>query len=647
MAGRKKKLISLRTTIWRFMVIFTAALVSYMSIFLGWNIRSYRKQTREEILTRLDDWSETVDNSVISLNSLLQSIYTYNPDFSELSTATTDAAKYTSAYKVLQSLRTYVNSTEEIAGIFVTYNQGNSCVYAMQQGITDADTKTLRSLASAEITTNYMSSLQDAEDDCYLVLYLQKSLAGAMGAVSLTRGMPEAESSDGCSMAVWLNGQLLTVSGEELTLPEELSEPVESGVYQTKDSLFFVSTYAATGLVMIEKIPRVLSLYYSPVHLAMIVLIAVTAAALILLTRYVRKQLADPLEDMTGALRQIQRGTWEAKFHAENRVQEIDDVKSAVNAMLKQIEQYKIEIYEERIDRQKAELQFLRLQLAPHFYTNCLKNAYYMLLLGETENAEQFLLKLSAHLRYLLSGSDELVSVQEELDFVQNYIDMQKLMTEKPLELKLITDQSVLKEHIPLLSIQTFVENSVKYGRDQDGKDLGVMVWVKRLDIEHHRYLDITVADNGAGYSPEMLKRLNAKQPESEGKNGVGIVNLLTRVRFRYGERASWYFRNEIGAVSELILPASFDRSGREITGGGENSADETDGDEGSEGEAEGAGSELSGEEPAGEETDGEKQTGGDPERTGSEETGEEEPGEEQTGEGQPGQNNPGRRYPR
>ena len=554
--GGKKRLRSLRTTVSRFMVIFTAALVSYMTLLLGLNIRDYQREQRESFLQALESWRDRADVSVTAMNSQLQSIYSYNPDFTALSEAKTDAAKYTSAYQLLQTCRIAVNSNDTLAGLFVAYNQGDNCVYAVNQEISAEDLAVLRGLASAVGQTNYTSYLEKAADDSYLVLYLSRLQASVMGAVRLTDGMQASAAGKNSSAAVLLNGQMITVSGEDLPLTDS-ADSSASSVWRKDGSLFFLTSPGQTGIAVLERVPETMQFYLSGAHLVMMELIVSVLIVMIALTRYARRQLAVPLEDMTRALGQIQNGTWEADFQAENHISEIEDVRSAVNILLKQIEAYKIEIYEERISRQNTQLQFMRLQLAPHFYTNCLKNAYYMLLLGETDNAGQFLLKLSTHIRYLLSQNKDLVTVQEELDFVSNYIDMQKLMTEKPIKVQMITAPEVLAERIPILSVQTFVENSVKYARDRDGGELNIMIWAKRLKTDGRNYVDLTVADCGVGYPEEMLRTLNSREPESEEKGGVGIINLLTRIRFRYGKEGSWYFRNEIGAVSEIILPSS------------------------------------------------------------------------------------------
>ena len=258
---------------------------------------------------------------------------------------------------------------------------------------------------------------------------------------------------------------------------------------------------------------------------------------------------------MNKTMQQIGVGEWEINFAVPNRIQEIENVRQTVKGLLSEVEQYKITTYEETLKRQKIQLQYLQLQLAPHFFTNCLKNIYYMLLLKEYENVEQVLLNLTTHLRYLLQKDVTMVTVEQERDFILNYVELQKKMNEKQISCKLAIDEDVLAFQIPILALQTFVENSIKYtqGREKDG--LSIQISVRKRRMEERDYLYISVIDNGIGYPDEMLNVLNQEEPSEKQSLGVGIINLLNRVCIQYGSGAKWYFDNMGGALSELFIP--------------------------------------------------------------------------------------------
>ena len=180
-----------------------------------------------------------------------------------------------------------------------------------------------------------------------------------------------------------------------------------------------------------------------------------------------------------------------------------------------------------------------------------------MLALKEYDQAEVFLQRLSMHLRYLLQQNRSFVKLEEELDFVRNYVDLQKLMTSKPLSCEISADERLSHKMIPIIAIQTFVENSVKYARRNDGSVLQIFISVRYRETEEGNYLDLTIRDNGPGYSEELIAHLNGGKPVEDEKLGIGVRNLLERLKVVYegDEKPVWYFENKNGAVSELILP--------------------------------------------------------------------------------------------
>ncbi len=165
------------------------------------------------------------------------------------------------------------------------------------------------------------------------------------------------------------------------------------------------------------------------------------------------------------------------------------------------------------------------------------------------------MLCLSTHLRYLLQPNKPFVTLREEKAFVENYVELQRQLTQREIQCAIHIDEADLDLQIPILALQTFVENSVKYAKRSGRERLEIWLRVVRLKGEDGEALNISYADRGGGYPPEVLDMLNNRVPVDREGLGVGIVNLLKRCRFHYGDAASWGFYNDDGAVSELILP--------------------------------------------------------------------------------------------
>lgn len=136
-------------------------------------------------------------------------------------------------------------------------------------------------------------------------------------------------------------------------------------------------------------------------------------------------------------------------------------------------------------------------QFDPHFIFNVVSSVGSLVMKGEKETSYNYIVKLSGLLRTMLADNTTLVrTVAEEIDFVKKYCELQKLRFRERLTYKIEVGENVnLQRLIPKMTIQTFVENSIKHGIEN--KIEGGNIYVKINEINNS--LEITVTDNGVG----------------------------------------------------------------------------------------------------------------------------------------------------
>src|SRR5690606_29573907 len=111
-----------------------------------------------------------------------------------------------------------------------------------------------------------------------------------------------------------------------------------------------------------------------------------------------------------------------------------------------------------------AELRALKSQINPHFLFNSLNNLYALSLKAD-EQTPAFILKLSEVMRYMIYESNEdCVSLKKELDFIKNYVDLQKLRSDHKARISFHISGKVGKQKVAPLLFIPFVENSFKHG---------------------------------------------------------------------------------------------------------------------------------------------------------------------------------------
>ena len=168
-------------------------------------------------------------------------------------------------------------------------------------------------------------------------------------------------------------------------------------------------------------------------------------------------------------------------------------------------------------EKLQSELNEIKNQLNPHFLFNSL-NSLHSLIRKKPEEASEFVTNLSKLYRYVLQSSEkDLVSIQEELDFLKSYTDLLRIRYHNKFKIKIDIDESELQNQIPVLSIQLLVENAVKHNEISGENPLNVSLFIK----------------NNCLFVSHILR---PRKTLSQG-TGNGIVNLSKRCEILIGEK--------------------------------------------------------------------------------------------------------------
>jgi two-component system LytT family sensor kinase len=194
----------------------------------------------------------------------------------------------------------------------------------------------------------------------------------------------------------------------------------------------------------------------------------------------------------------------------------------------------------------EAELRALRAQINPHFLFNSL-NSVAALIGAEPQAAEQVILRLAKIFRHVLTYHDRpFSSVNEEISFLETYLEIEKVRFGERLQVNIDVHESVTHLSLPTLILQPLVENSIKHG-------LGPKVGTNQLTIRARKqidYLELTVEDNGVG--------ANAPKKLSAGDSaGLGLRNVKERLQTVYQGNARFSFesRSPGGSCARILIP--------------------------------------------------------------------------------------------
>jgi len=172
----------------------------------------------------------------------------------------------------------------------------------------------------------------------------------------------------------------------------------------------------------------------------------------------------------------------------------------------------------------EARLQVLQMQLQPHFLFNTLHTISAFVQEGEPEIADRMIARLGELLRLVLdTAHTQEVSLRQELEFLQRYLDIQQLRFQERLRIRMDVSDEALDGRIPSLLLQPLVENAIRHGISSRSEGGTVTVRAARVRSE----LQVGVRDDGVGLGPVGVR----------GENGVGLANTRARLEQLYGAR--------------------------------------------------------------------------------------------------------------
>ncbi|MCF2446404.1 sensor histidine kinase [Dyadobacter sp. CY345] len=185
-----------------------------------------------------------------------------------------------------------------------------------------------------------------------------------------------------------------------------------------------------------------------------------------------------------------------------------------INDLLKKAEQEKLH----------TELSYLKAQINPHFLFNTL-NSIYSLAIEKSDRTADAVVMLSSLMRYVIrDASESLVPLDKEIEYIQNYVSLQKLRLDDTVFINFQVSGSITSQKIAPLILISFIENAFKYGVNPEQKSL-----IEISIILENEMLDMRVLNNKVRFSSQ----------EADYSGGIGLENTRTRLNFIYPSRHS------------------------------------------------------------------------------------------------------------
>ena len=260
--------------------------------------------------------------------------------------------------------------------------------------------------------------------------------------------------------------------------------------------------------------------------------------------------LTAPFEELAIFQKKLGNGDF-AKINL-TRSREAMQLSNSYNLMSEQIDTLINENLLARLNANTAKLEALEAQINPHFLYNTLQAIGTEALKNDQYELYEMITRLASNFRYILNQADT-VTIEKELGFVRDYVDLQKIRKGERLSVVYEVDHSLEKINIPKCSIQVLVENSITHGIGVSNSSIHLIISVHRAKDA----IDVTVSDDGIGMKQEELDRIR-KSFSSDGRDQnsshIGLNNLYTRLMLLYHNSAELIIVSSEGAGTTVTM---------------------------------------------------------------------------------------------
>lgn len=245
---------------------------------------------------------------------------------------------------------------------------------------------------------------------------------------------------------------------------------------------------------------------------------------------------------------------------------EIGQLSRSFNKMVLNIKGLVKEVYETQLKKKEAELSALQSQINPHFMYNTLETVNMMAILEGNFEISDVLTSFSSILRFNLDNKSHIISIEKEMKYVSDYLNIQKVRYKKKFNVRIEMEPEIEKYRILKLTVQPLVENALYHGiTEKEGTGTINIVLKKEEDR-----IRIVVADDGIGMTEQRLEDVthSLEMEEALSKKGsIGLNNINERIKLYFGSQYGLKISGQygVGTRCELLIPANLFEKGDEM----------------------------------------------------------------------------------
>ena len=276
--------------------------------------------------------------------------------------------------------------------------------------------------------------------------------------------------------------------------------------------------------------------------------------AVIGISSIISREITKPIRSLRDSMRKVQNGQFgtHVEVITEN---EIGSLGRSFNLMTSEIQALMEQNVYEQKQKRKSELKALQAQINPHFLYNTLDSIIWMSEAGENDEVVEMTSALARLLRQSISNDKEEVELEKEIEYVKNYLTIQKMRYKDKLEFFIYVDPRVA--HVPVIKLvlQPLVENAIYHGIKYKETKGNLKIYARPVDGR----VEIVVADDGIGMDEDVMEHIFDEHRKEQKRNGVGVPNVQKRLKLQYGSEYGIRYESVKGAGTKAVITIPVD----------------------------------------------------------------------------------------
>ncbi len=291
-------------------------------------------------------------------------------------------------------------------------------------------------------------------------------------------------------------------------------------------------------------------------------LVFILIFAVVLLVDYLSKRLSEPIVNIENVVKMVSDGRRDVRVTKIPKG-ELGELSLRINEMIKNIDRLIGENAEVERQKRVLEMNYIQMQINPHFLYNALESVCGMIAISENKAAIHMISSISSFYRGILKNSGCFIPLKQEIRIVNMYLEIMKLRYPNLFTYQISLDDEVMDVRMIKLVLQPVVENCIVHGfRDKKRSDYLIII---EGGEEKEDAWEIVIKDNGCGMELDEMRKIQEYiqgQESYDSERSFALYNVNRRLKLHFGDEYGIFLHSDAGEGMEVGIRVPFVKMG-------------------------------------------------------------------------------------